>query len=186
MARKNFTTLQTEINTALADNNVGAITPAVLRGLEQDIIDTFQPAGGGLTGLPSAALSLTTADQKLAVFDTALPNLGQAGVITPNVANDDIASSLIGAHRMSFSSSVEGPNNATVIFTFYRDGVTTTIASEITTRGAGNPGEVTMEFPILGSTPGPHTFDVRVRAATGTPSVTFRNTIMTLTYIPGQ
>ena len=151
----------------------------------QDVIDSFQPAGGGLTGFPNATLALTTADQKLAVFDTALPNLGGTG-ITPSVANDDIVTTLVGVHRVALSVTVEGPNNATVIFTLYRDGVSTLVASELTTRGAGNPGELTFEFPMQAVAPGPHTFDVRVRATTGTPSMTFSNAILTATYIPGQ
>jgi hypothetical protein len=37
---KTYAALTTEIGTTLADNTVGAITPGVLRGLMQDILDS--------------------------------------------------------------------------------------------------------------------------------------------------
>jgi len=40
MTLKTYAALTTEIGTSLADNTVGAITPGVLRGLTQDILDS--------------------------------------------------------------------------------------------------------------------------------------------------
>jgi hypothetical protein len=186
MPRLTFAALQAEVAALLADNTTGDITPADVRQVFNDMMDTFQPASSGLTGEPPAALSMTTTDAKVAVFDTALSNVGQAGVITPNIANDSIATSLVGIHRLDFTTSVEGPNNDDLIFTIYRNGTPTVVATEAALRGNGNRVEVTMTFPFTAPGPGPNTFEVRARLRAGAATVTFANTIFVVSYIPGQ
>jgi hypothetical protein len=186
MTRPTFAETQLLVDSLLADNTAGAITPADVRQVFDAVTALFQPASTGLTGVTGATIALTTADTPLTIFDTPLPELGEQGVIVPSVANDNIVSSLVGVHRFDFTTSIEGPNNDDVIVTLYRNGVATVVASEISLRGAGNRVEFTMSFPLQGPAPGPNTYSLRARLRSGSGSVTFNNSVFVLGFIPGQ
>jgi hypothetical protein len=186
MPRLTFSGLQAEIAALLPDNTSGEISPADVRGVVTDIIDTFQPAGAGIYRTADASQALTTADTKLTVFDTTLTSFGESGVIIPSAANDTIDTLLIGVHTLSVNLQAEGGANDDLIVTVYRNGVPTAVAGEIALRGAGNKVEFTLSFPMQAPSPGPHEFSLYVRLRSGTGNVTFSNAIFTLTYIPGQ
>ena len=186
MARPTFAETQLLVDSLLADNTTGAITPADVRQVFDAVTALFQPATTGLTGIPGATIALTTTDTPLVIFDASLQEVGEQGVIVPSVANDNIVSSLVGVHRFDFTTSIEGPNNDDVIVTLYRNGAATAVASEISLRGAGNRVEFTMSFPLQGPAPGPNTYSLSARLRTGSGSATFYNSIFALGFIPGQ
>jgi hypothetical protein len=138
MARKTIEDLLSQANSTLADNVAEEISPADVRNMITDFLDTVTPAFGGMQQ-PSTTLNLTA---------TAVP-VPMGSVMangspewTANLTNGSLARVVpasAGAMSNQFwiSGSVSGTNNADVTVMLYKNGAATAWQTVVTARGAG-------------------------------------------------
>jgi len=146
-------TLKNEINSLLPDNNTGQITPAILRGVLQDMADSLYSRGASLfrsSATPVAQALTTTPTNYPAIYDTlraldppVVAGSLVAGTVTPAVTGF--------ACSLTVSMTVDGAVNRIVTAQSAKNGVQI-IASRIiaTCTGAGNKVSATITIPIIG------------------------------------
>jgi hypothetical protein len=141
MSIKSIVELLAQADTTLPDNTTQEITPADVRQIVKDILDTLSPAYGAMT-LASQVLALSATPAIIAPFATSLAaqagyyvNGLPGGTVTRQVA----AAGVAGATDFFIASgAVSGGNNNSVVIEIFKNGVATGYKTSVTCTGAGD------------------------------------------------
>ena len=172
MARRFLDDIRADIISLLPDNTVGSITPAIVRGLLNDIIASTVQDEVAMTSPPSTVLNLTpTPTEYPQIFQAAIGNV--PGFLTGNFTTGRFECSATPgwSYRFEFYLQAEGGQNNELGFQIMRNGVVVGERFEIITRGAGRgvtasaawyeisaPANATYSIAI--SSPGSDTFTI--------------------------
>lgn len=186
--RYSIAELLAQADTTLPDNSLGEISPADVRDMVKNFLDTMKPAYGALSipAAPTLGLALnTTTPVKIAPFTS---NVAQSGEMLISVADGTVTQQIasIGntgaTARVTFTADITGPNNADVVFTLYKNNVATPFRASVTCSGAGNFGALT--FGGLVYTAGEDAvFDIRA-TATSAGTYQFSNALLLVENVP--
>lgn len=173
--RKSTQELLTEITSQLPDNTSGAITPAVLRSVLNDIVLASQPAYGYLQQSPNLAVTLGLTPLQVS-FQTEFESL--AGQITATAgATANVSPVYEGTTLFEFTADFEAPNGRFITFTLYKDGAPTTWRVTGNGAGAGNP--VAVAFSAIDYSTAPDAvYSIRAAAETNGTNVTLSNMVL--------
>jgi hypothetical protein len=166
MARRFIDDVRSDISTLLADNTVGAISPADLRSVFNDFVDSsisdqaLLNADQEVTGYP---VDLTFAQITTGVFTSQVGN-------EPPFLNCDFANGVISAsptagfyYEVIGGLSFEAPSNVQVDIVITVDGVPREYIASSTGRGAGRPISATI-LAQSNPTPANAEFGIAIRA----------------------
>ena len=151
MTRKTLTALKTAMATAFADNNVGAITPALLRQQFNDAIDSLNTVIAMTYGTFTAVdVPLTATPSRLPVtFFTSAFNDDASVIearINPNA--DVLLKSAVGQAAMAFDIIYAGGNGDDFKIFLYRNGLATGAVVQLSTTGVGNTNTISLQWFI--------------------------------------
>ncbi len=141
MTIKSIAELLAQADATLPDNTTQEISPADVRQMFRDFLDTIAPAYG-VIACSSTTETLSATPQVLAPFTSALAAV--AGYYTTNLTNGSVTrlvqtAGLAGATDFVVASgSVAGANNANVLVELYKNGVATGYKASVTCSGAGD------------------------------------------------
>lgn len=181
MTRKTIVELQTELATLLPDNTTGAITPAALRTMIGDFLNTMTPAYGGIqiTGAGLAQV-LNIAPAPLVFQSELVAQLPEFATVpgTGTVRRQDTVTT----NSISFNMDVQAPANRQVTATLYADGVATPWRGVVQGTGAADP--VVLSFEATHYSAVPVNYQVFVNANANATSVTFSNAVFLVNAVP--
>jgi len=171
MTIKSIVELLAQADATLEDNTTGNITPADVRNLIKDFLDTVSPAYGAIVCTSDTA-TLSATPTQIAPFTTSVAaaagyytNNLSAGTVTRQIATAGLAGA---TDFIIVSGSVSGANNANVLVTLYKNGNPTPYRASVTCTGAGDG----QGFNIAGITytdagDGDAVYDVRATGPAG-------------------
>lgn len=169
MARLNSDTLRALVQSLFPDNTSELITPANVRDMLNDIIDSFTPAFGSMARTATIPFNLTTVPTKLTIFDQVVATSPELVV---SIANDTITAVNSGLCIFNFTASIAGSNNSDVVVELRRNGLQTFWRALSTTTGAANRVELTLAGYLQNTNPGDE-FSIYVNTLTGTDNADF-------------
>lgn len=162
MARKSINELLAQADATIEDNSIGAISPADVRNMIKDFLDTMRPSYAGME-LLSVVKSVTATYDVIAPWATQL--IANNAEWTTNLSGGTIVRSLNGvvgnSTRITLDIDVEGPNNNLTTFALFKNGTQTPFEMSGTTLGAGRP--VSLNFSGIVYNDVNATFDLRVK-----------------------
>ena len=173
MTRKYSNDIRAEIDTLVPDNTTGQVTPAGIRQIMHDIVDSFTPAYGALRRTASTMVALTTTPTKLVVYDEVVRSTPE---LVASAANDTITATRAGSYNFSFTSSLSGQNNSDIVMELFRNGLSTPWRALTTTTGAGNRAEITVSG-IVSAPANDDVFEIYAYLLSGTDNVSFYDSI---------
>ena len=157
MTVRSMNEMVTQINTLLANNVTQLITPASVRSVLTDFVDSLRPGYGGLNLVTSSVNVPTTPPLTLAPFTSIMA--ATAGVYSASAANGQIQR-LIGTAGLQgatdfliVSGAVAGPNNDVVSIELFKNGVATGYKVYAACQGSAQP--MGFGFSALTYTAGP-------------------------------
>lgn len=161
-----------------ADNNIGAITPALLRSFLEDVLDTVSPAYG-IIRLASQILNFSATPVVIAPY---IQNFTEtAGYFVNNLAAGTVQRTLNGAPGSRVlivaGGSVQGPVGRNVLIQLFKNGVATDFSAIATTTGGAERLAFSMtgfDF-MLGSD---STYELRASSVGVAANFTFENVIL--------
>lgn len=178
MTRKFLDDLRTEIVAAFPDNTAGLITPAALRVVAEDTVDSlaidestiFRQAASGSTTL---AVGITPTDI-VAVADANITDANMDNTAADE-ANGRWTSGDVGgrSYRIQAHASVELGNNMTFILGFSINGTPAPFQSFTSGRGAADPISLSLNAP-LDAVPASATIQMFCITPDGAETVTFQ------------
>lgn len=182
MTIRSILELLAEADANLPDNTTGQISPADVRTLIKDFLDTVSPAYGVISATSSVE-ALTATPAVISPFTAILA--ATAGYFTANLTNGSVTRPLNGiagaSVRLTANGDVAGANNTAVTVTLYKNGAATPFKTTVATRGAANP----VSFNIAGLTYNDTDAVYDLRAATDTNgSYTFSNVLLLCEDVP--
>lgn len=182
MTIRSILELLAQADATIEDNVVGAISPADVRNLIKDFLDTMSPAYGVIS-CTSSVEALTATPAVIAPFSAILA--ATAGYFTANLTNGSVTRALGGVAgasvRQTINGDVAGGNNTAVTVMLYRNGAATGFQTTVACRGAANP----VSFNIAGLTYQDTDSVFDVRAITDTNgSYTFSNVVLLCEDVP--
>lgn len=134
MTRRTITALYAQAQATIEDNVAGAISPADVRNMFLDFLDTIRPSYGAMSIVTPVVKALTTVDSTFA-WETQVA--AQAPDYTVTLASGTITrASGPASANITFSIDCQAPNNSIVTFTLYVDGVVTAWATSNTSTSA--------------------------------------------------
>jgi hypothetical protein len=139
MAIKSIVQLLAQADATIEDNNTQNITAADVRAMFKDFLDTMGPGYGVLVTPGTFPKACTAAPSIISPF-TAVDEV-TAGYFSASAANGQIdrliaSAGIAGATNfVTFTGSVNGPNNSNLTVEIYRDGVATGIKTSVTCTG---------------------------------------------------
>jgi len=149
MTIKSTNELLAQADATLPDNNTQLITPAAIRAMIKDFIDTVSPAYGGIN-ITSSLYAVTAAPAKLSpwtAITTQTAGYYAASAALGEVTRAIASASLAGATDfITIGGGVQGANNANLTLELYKDGLATGLKASVTCTG---PTE-TVGFNIAG------------------------------------
>jgi len=160
--------LLAQADSTLADNTTGDITPAVLRAMVKDIIDSFSPGYGAAN---SASLTLTTLGSTPRVIPYAT-KLAETIEFVVTIAAGTIMRKALGlpttVNRVSFSADVAAASGSEVLFQLYRNGAALSgAAMTVSAQGFGNYSLAAFTAGLTSLDNQDYTYDVRASKITG-------------------
>ena len=145
-ARSKFQTLITQLATTFPDNNVGQITPAILRDFLDSFLRTAFEPGAVLFGTTPTVVNLTNAWSVIPAAFWTSSGFDASGDISADQALGRLngSTSLVGGDYLVYPNiSIEGVVNSPVEVGIFRTGVAPTVAlGTCTLGGAGRPVSV--------------------------------------------
>jgi len=174
MPRRSIEQLLAQAQVALPDNNTGLISPAAVRTMFTDFLDTMEPAYGGLL-ITSRAQALTQTPAVL-VFQTVIvaqpPEWATVDPATGAIQRTRDAPLVV--TRVTVNGDVEGASNVEVTCVLSRNGVATDWRETVSTRGSGNLS--TFAFVAIDSSDSdPSIYTLMVHTPTSGGNFTFSN-----------
>lgn len=159
-----------QANLTLPDNNTSAISPADVRDMIKNFLETMRPAYGVITipSAPALNLALNTTTPVIVAPFSAIQ--AQGTEMVANLTNGTVTQQIAalgntgGTSRVTFTADVVGATNADVVFTLYVNGAATPYRASVTCGGANNFGAVTFSG-IVYTAGGNATFDIRATAS---------------------
>jgi hypothetical protein len=182
MTIRSILELLAQADATLEDNTTGNITPADVRNLIKDFLDTMSPAYGVIT-CTSSVEALTATPAVISPFTSILA--ATVGYFTANLTAGSVTRALNGiagaSVRFTLNGDVAGANNTAVTISIYKNGAPTGFQTTVATRGAANP----VSFNIAGLTYNDTDAVYDVRAITDTNgSYTFSNVVLLCEDVP--
>lgn len=175
MTRQTITDLKTTIDVDILDNTSQLITPATVRTVLKDMIDSAAPmiaitAGTNNTGV---AVPLTTTPSKLpgSFFTSALSSNTAVFEARSSPFGDLQSHTGIGRLFCNFDVTISVANGTDVVFTLAQNGVVLPFRSVIVGRGVANQISTSFSW-MFTSIADLDTFDIRAASLTGTPTIT--------------
>lgn len=168
MTRKTMLALLTQADTTLPDNVSGDISPADVRDMVKDIIDSFSPGYGAASNaavtlvalgatpvvVPYATLLAQTVEYVVTVLAGTIQRL--AGGLPTTV------------NRLSFYADVAAATGAEVQFSLYRNGLAVPGAdTTVSGQGAGNFVQASFSIGLTSIDGADYTYEVRAAKITG-------------------
>ena len=141
MTIKSMLQLLAQADADLPDNTTQDITPADVRVMIKDFIDSVTPAYGTLQ-LATLSKALNATPSKIAPFSSSFG--ATPGYFTTNVTDATVTrlvatAGVAGASDLVIiSGSVSGANNANVVLRLFKNGVATSYLTSVTCSGAGD------------------------------------------------
>jgi hypothetical protein len=173
MARKSIDQLVGQSEAALPDNTSGAISPADVRTMIRDFLDTVTPTYGGLQ-IVSRPQALNTTPANL-IFQSAIASF------PPEWAADPVAGTLVRVPgvpvlnaRFTVNGDVIGAQGEEVTVALYANDVFTGWASTVTAQGPTNRG--TFSFSAIQDIKEATTFALKV-SSSKVVNFTFENVL---------
>jgi hypothetical protein len=170
--------VKAEINSQLPDNSTGAITPAILRGVLQDMTDSLYGRGAAILGThsPAVVLALTAALTKFTTLFLTQIN-ANAAVFTTSIVNGDITTHEGGFfHEFTITAVFDGATNTDVRFALFKNNLQVGGAFGAQTTGAGELVTLQASLAQTGVVDG-DVFDVRV-ASVPNANINFHNFVL--------
>jgi hypothetical protein len=139
MTRKTILALLAQADATLPDNTAGAITPAALRAMVRDVIDSFSPGYGAMSSVNLTMQALGTTPRAIP-YQTLLAQTPEFVCVPGSGTVKRLAQGLpTTVNRVSFTADVAAASGAEVAFGLYRNGVAVPgAAMTLTGGGAGN------------------------------------------------
>lgn len=186
MSLKLISQIKAEIDANLPDNSTGLVTPATLRAVLQDMVDSLYSRLAGLFGAFPAPLSqsLTTLPVIYPVLTPTAVN-NHPSLFTVNTATGKITTNFAGfGVNISLAAVFSAPANTDVYIELFKNNILVPrifIADQGT--GAGELKSVSYYLPagqiLVGDV-----FDVRLRSPQGPVSVAFTSLDVTIALQP--
>jgi hypothetical protein len=174
MARKTYFQLLAQAAATLEDNTTGNITPADVRGMVTDFLDSFAPAYGVLQTVTPFTVTAQLVDGAALPFDTVY--IANAPEWVANAAGGTVQrADSPNTSQITVQLTLETNNGRQVTATVYRDGVPTAFSASVTGAGAGNP--VGLNIFVVSTSSAAATYDVRLRSDVAATSVTINSAI---------
>jgi hypothetical protein len=153
MARRFLDDIRADIATLLPDNTSGLITPAIVRSILTDIVDSEYSDEGGMTGGEVLGVTVTGTPTPLSIFNTEIGAL--PGFITPNSGAGTITCSSTAGFTYSVYGVItfEADNNEPITLNITTDGIPRSVFSTGTGRGPGRPITLLVEGLVLSTPP---------------------------------
>jgi hypothetical protein len=139
MTRKTMLALLAQADTTLEDNTAGGITPADIRAMVKDIVDSFCPGYGAATSVNLTMAALGTTPRAIP-YQTKLAETAEFVVVLNAGTIKRLAQGLpTTVNRVSFYADVAAASGAEVSFALYRNGAAVPgAAMTVTGQGIGN------------------------------------------------
>jgi len=141
MTIKSMLQLLAQADATLPDNSTGDISPADVRNMVRDFIDSVMPAYGTLQ-LATQTKALNATPSKIAPFSSSFG--ATSGYFNVNVTDATITrlvqtAGVAGASdNVVISGVVSGANNANVVVRLFKNGAPTGYVTSVTCSGAGD------------------------------------------------
>jgi hypothetical protein len=187
MTRKFLVPLRTEIATLIPDNTTGLVSPADVRTMLTDVLDSAVNS--------DAFYASNTVSPGFAITNAgAIPPAPSpvSSVEAPTFVNVDPGTRVfaVGAPCVGFSLLVQcqctvgAPNNVDMSLELFASGISTIFSAEITGTGTGNPATMSFSAYIQHAVAG--TLDMRLRSLTGNTTVDVQNSSMAVIILPTE
>lgn len=187
MTRKFLVPLRTEIATLIPDNTTGLVSPADVRTMLTDVLDSaINSDAWYASGTLSAAFPITAVG---AIPPAPSPQSGNEAP-TLVVVNPGTRVFTVGAPGVGFSllvtcnCTVGAANNTDMSLEMFVNGIASIFSAEITGTGVGNPATMSFVGYIAHAVAG--TIDMRLKSLTGNVSVDILNSSMSVVLLPTE
>jgi len=182
MTRKTITELLAQVATTLPDNNARAITPAVLRAMFTDFLDSIKPAYGTLKTTSNRVINAGTAYVTLP-WDS----IGQqdASEFICDAANGTITAVRGGVLRMTANFNFTADKDVIWTFGAFRNGIITNVEIDVNALGLANPNAVMFSFIEFNAPPGA-VYTLRLKAEAANKNITITGGALVVEYIVKQ
>jgi hypothetical protein len=181
MTRKTFAELTTEVGALLPDNTTGEITPADMRTMLQDILDSIIPAYGAMVISSQYTLAAVGQTHKALPFQTVIAETTPEFVCNAAGGTVQRAQS-IASTQILFQADFSGPSNREVICTILADGVATPFVGRVQTGGSAVP--VSLNLVALQYKASPCVYSIGVTTDSGVNDVVFSNATLICSAVP--
>jgi hypothetical protein len=183
MPRTSIQLLLAEADAEIPDNAAQFVTPAKVRNLIKNFLDTLAPAYGAIQKPAAAVFALTAVAQVLNNWTAAIKVTAPEWVA--NLVAGTCQRVLNGVPgtvtRVTANGSVEGANGANVTAQIFKNGAFTGFAITVNCTGVGDP----VAFNVVGITSELADATFELRALTNNPgNYTFTNLILACENIP--
>ena len=172
MSRIFLDDLRAAATALFADNTAGDISPADLRGVMLDTIDsTIEDEGGIYSVTPTLAIPTAVAYAELLnIYTTDVG--GDGTFLIPDFTLGTVTTSATAgfSYEVSAQLSFEGANNTQYDFTIMHDGVAVGVGESVTGRGSGRPVGVNITSLSL-STPASAVVTLAVQSPDGVSTI---------------
>jgi hypothetical protein len=168
MTRKTILALLAQADETLPDNDTGAITPAVLRDMVRDIVETFSPGYGAMSSVTLTMAALGTTPRAIP-YQTLLAQTPEFVCVPAAGTIKRLAQGLpTTVNRVSFNADVAAPSGAEVAFALYRNGTAVPgAAMTLTGQGAGNYALASISGGFTTLDGADYTYEVRAAKISG-------------------
>lgn len=172
MTRRFLDDIRSDIVTLMPDNNIGAITPAITRGILTDMVDsTVQDEGAISANAPT--LGIATTDSFTQLTTPYAQNAGGDGdFITPDQINGEITTSSTAGFTYSLIGSIafEGSANDPFEFVILEDGSPVGFITRETGEGNNDPVSSYVRT-LIDAAPADAVYSIGVRTPEGNNTI---------------
>jgi hypothetical protein len=145
--------IKAEIIALMPDNSVGQITPAIMRGVLQDMTDSLYTRAGALfrSAAGAAAQAITTVPTNYpGIYDT--QRQADPAVVATNLVAGTITPAVTGfSCKAEVAITVDGPSGRVVTAVIAKNGVAITQSRVfVTTTGGGDQQSGSIAIPVIG------------------------------------
>ena len=168
MTRKTMAALLAQADSTLPDNTTGAITPAVLRAMVKDIVDSFCPGYGAANSVSMTLAALGTTPRAVP-YQSVLSQTAEFVVTAAAGTIKRLAQGLpTTVNRVSFYADVACASGAECTFALYRNGVVVPgVSMTVTGQGLGNYSLAAFAGGLTSLDGSDYTYEVRASKISG-------------------
>ena len=170
MPRKSIVELTEQAIASFPDNNVGSITPALLRTMIEDFLHAIAPAYGVCQKTAPQTVNLGLTPTPIAYTTATSSDINQ---LTASAPLGTITRSERGTCTINFTMDIECQTNRFITATLFKNGVATPWRITVNGAGAGNPVGIALTG-VDYADPAAE-YDVRMSAETAATSTLINN-----------